>query len=58
MLFNVEKNRLKKDSDCLTCLHFNKETRSCDGMNKCCFACDAKTGMIIDGKTKLPIKKI
>ena len=58
MLFNVEKNRLKKDSDCLTCPHFNKESNSCGGMNKCCFACDKKTGIIIDGITRLPIKKI
>lgn len=58
MLFNVEKNRLKKDSDCLTCPYFDKKSNCCGGMNKCCFHCDKKTGIIIDGKTRLPIKKI
>ena len=58
MLFNIEKNRIKKDSDCLTCPHFNKENNCCGGMNICCYVCDKKTGIIIDGKTRLPIKKI
>lgn len=58
MLYNMEKHRLKKDSDCLTCPHYDKKNNLCIGMNKCCFACDPKTGIIVDGITKLPIKKI
>lgn len=58
MLYNIEKNRPKRDSDCLSCQYFNAEQNCCNGMNKNCFAYDKKTGTLIDGITKLPLKKI
>ena len=54
MLYNFEKKRVKKDSDCNWCEHFEKSTKKCKGFGACCFEYDQLTGSCIDPITKLP----
>ena len=56
MLYNIEKSREKKATDCASCPYFDKETKKCSGLNKNCFLYDALTKTIIDGTTGLPLK--
>lgn len=56
MLFNIEKKEIFSQAQCLTCSHYNKKLKKCEGLNKVCFEYDEKTKTIIDGVTKLPLK--
>ena len=42
--------------DCANCAHFDRRTKTCNGLNKICFEYDEKTQTIIDGITKMPRK--
>ena len=56
MLYNVEKKKEKKATDCASCQYFDKCTKKCNGLNKNCFLYDKTTKTIIDGVTGLPLK--
>ena len=57
MLYNKSKNKVRMALDCLSCPYFNKTSKKCEGgIGKVCFEYDPKTQIIIDPKTKLPIK--
>lgn len=56
MLYNINKHTIKHSIDCLTCEHFNKKSKTCNGVGKVCFEFDQKTQTILDPITKLPIK--
>lgn len=57
MLFNKNTGKIKKSIDCLTCPHFDKKLKKCNGLGKVCFEYDSKTMTIIDPITGLPLKK-
>ena len=54
MLYNINKQRVKKDSDCNWCENFDKTTKTCNGLGVCCFEYDQITSTCIDPVTKLP----
>lgn len=56
MLYNKEKQKVQKSIDCLTCKHFDKRLKKCNGIGKNCFEYDPKTRTAIDPITRLPIK--
>ena len=56
MLYNIDKNKPKKATDCASCQYFDKQTKKCNGINTNCFLYDQKTQKIIDGTTGLPLK--
>ena len=56
MLYNIEKNKIQSQVQCLTCRHYDKKLKKCNGLNICCFEYDNATKTIIDGVTKLPLK--
>lgn len=56
MLYNKETNKIRKQTDCMTCQYFDKQEKRCRGLGKTCFEFDKKTQTIIDPITKLPIK--
>jgi hypothetical protein len=56
MLYNIKLKKVKKSSDCITCLYFDKKKKKCNGIGKNCFEYDPKTRTAIDPITKLPIK--
>lgn len=56
MLYNNERKKIQTNSDCLTCVHFDKKKKKCNGIGKVCFEFDMKTRTMIDPVTKLPIK--
>jgi len=55
MLYNINEKQVATMVMCLTCDHYNKETKHCEGLDLVCFEYDDKTQTIIDGKTKLPL---
>lgn len=56
MLYNRDFGRVQTNVDCLTCPHFDKENKKCNGLGKVCFEYDKLTMTAIDPVTKLPIK--
>lgn len=56
MLYNREKERVKRQVDCMTCPYFDKEKKKCNGLGKTCFEYDPKTKTVIDPITKLAIR--
>ena len=56
MLYNLNKNKIWSNADCLTCEYFDKKLKKCKGKGKICFLFDKKTQTIIDPITGLPIK--
>lgn len=56
MLYNIELNKKQTNIDCLSCKYFNKQEKRCEGMGKCCFEYDPKTGVVYDNITHLPLK--
>ena len=56
MLYNNNLHQVQKNSQCITCEHFNKQQKKCYGIGKCCFEFDPKTRTAIDPITGLPIK--
>ena len=56
MLYNKNKKKVQKSVDCLTCEHFDKRLKKCNGIGKNCFEYDKKTRTAIDPITRLPIK--
>lgn len=56
MLYNHGLGKVQKPTDCITCPYFNQTLKKCEGLNKNCFLYDEKTGVVIDGVTKLPLK--
>lgn len=56
MLYNINKHRTKKATDCASCPYFDKKTKECKGKNKNCFLYDKTTKTVIDGITGLPLK--
>lgn len=57
MLYNVEKQRVRKSADCISCSFMDKKTKTCaGGIGKRCFEYDAVAGICIDPVTRLPIK--
>lgn len=56
MLYNKEKERIKKQVDCMTCKYFDKVEKKCNGIGKNCFEYDARTRTVIDPVTKLSIR--
>lgn len=56
MLYNKNLKRVQASSDCITCQHFDKKKKKCNGIGKNCFEYDPKTRTAIDPITKLPIK--
>lgn len=56
MLYNINKQKIHKSLDCLECEYFDKYSKKCKGIGKCCFEYDEKTHTIIDPITKLPLR--
>lgn len=56
MLYNKDLKKVKDGTDCITCPHFDKTKKQCNGIGKVCFEFDAKTRVAIDPVTRLPIK--
>lgn len=56
MLYNKDKKKVKTNVDCLTCIHYDKTKKKCNGIGKTCFEFDPKTRTVIDPITKMPIK--
>ena len=56
MLYNIELNKVQKTKHCLTCKHFDRKYKKCNGLGKNCFPYDPKTRVVVDPITKLPIK--
>lgn len=56
MLYNKDTAKLQTTVDCLTCQHFNRKQKKCEGLGKTCFPYDPLTKTAIDPLTKLPIK--
>lgn len=56
MLYNNDLHQVQKNSQCISCEHFNKKQKKCYGIGKCCFEFDPKTRTAIDPITGLPIK--
>ena len=52
MLYNIKKNKLATNVDCLSCQHFDKFYKKCVGFGKVCFEYDKKTNKIVDPVTK------
>ena len=44
MLFNKNSHKVQASSDCITCPHFDKKNKKCNGIGKNCFEYDPKTG--------------
>lgn len=55
MLYNIELKKVQGSIDCLSCPHFDKYKKKCNGIGKACFEYDPKTQVIIDPITKLPL---
>lgn len=55
MLYNIELEKIKEQTDCITCPYYNVPLKLCSGLNKVCFEYDPITQTAIDGITKLPI---
>jgi hypothetical protein len=56
MLYNIELNKVRTKVDCQTCKYFDRRTKDCKGIGKCCFEYNEKTRTIFDPITKLPLK--
>ena len=56
MLYNRETGKVWKNTDCLFCKYFNKQTKKCEGFGKNCFEYDEKTKTAIDPVTHMPIR--
>ena len=56
MLYNKDLKKVQASSQCITCQHFDKTQKKCNGFGKTCFEYDPKTKIVIDPITKLPIK--
>lgn len=56
MLWNKEKKDVQQMIDCITCPHFDKKKKKCNGIGKNCFEFDPKTRTAIDPITKLAIR--
>ena len=56
MLYNKDLKKVQASSHCITCPHFDKKNKKCNGIGKNCFEYDPKTRTAIDPITKLPIK--
>lgn len=56
MLYNTELKKVRTKVDCQTCRWFDKCTKNCQGIGKCCFEYDEKTRTMFDPVTKLPVK--
>lgn len=54
MLYNLEKDKIQKPSQCLGCRFFS-ETGKCCGYGKKCFEYNPITKTLIDQTTKLPL---
>lgn len=48
MLYNIEKERVKRDSDCNWCKYFNKITKTCNGIGENCFKYDSENKTYFD----------
>ncbi len=56
MLFNIDKKKIKSDTLCLECKHFDKKSHKCNGIGKVCFEYDMDTQTLIDPITQMPLK--
>lgn len=56
MLYNIERKKTMSPKDCLTCPHYDKGKKKCEGIGKACFEYDELTKTVIDGVTKLPLR--
>ena len=56
MLYNINKDRPKKATDCVSCAYFDKKTKACSGLNKNCHLYDKLTNTVIDSITGFPLK--
>lgn len=54
MLYNINKDRIKRDSDCGDCEYFDTDTKTCNGFGVKCFEFDPITQTCLDPITKLP----
>ena len=54
MLYNLEKDKIQKPSQCLGCRFFS-ETGKCCGYGKKCFEYNPTTKTILDPNTKMPL---
>ena len=57
MLYNISKEKVWKNVDCLTCEYFDADLKKCFGFGKNCVEYDPKTKTAIDPVTKLPLKR-
>ena len=53
MLYNIDKQRLKQDIDCCSCPHFDKPTKTCNGIGLSCFEYNQDAQKCINPITKL-----
>ena len=56
MLYNIEKKKVMRPTDCILCSHYDKKQKKCNGIGKACFEYDELTKTVIDGVTKLPLR--
>lgn len=56
MLYNIDKDRVKMDTDCLQCVHYDAFEKKCMGLGIVCYIYDENSNVIIDSVTRLPIK--
>lgn len=56
MLYNLNLKKIQASSQCITCPHFEKKEKKCNGIGKCCFEYDPKTKTAFDPISNLPIK--
>ena len=56
MYYNKDKRKVQTNIDCITCPHFNRKSKKCNGIGKTCFEYDIKTKTAIDPISRLPIK--
>lgn len=57
MLYNKNLKKVMASSDCITCPHFDRKNKKCNGIGLICFEYDSKTKTAYDPVSKLPIKE-
>ena len=55
MLYNIQKEKVKTDMDCIDCEQYDKNLKRCMGIGKICFEYDAVTATCLDPTTGLPL---
>lgn len=55
MFYNLRKEKVNGEIDCITCPYHDNNTNKCSGFGKCCFAMDDISGALIDPLTDKPL---